>query len=157
MSDMPVRVTRSSRRRKTVQARQVGGELHVLIPAWMSSDEEARWVTEMQRRFVSRQAGPDLADRAVELARRYDLPEPRSVRWSSRQGQRWGSCTPSTGAVRISARLVTVPGWVVDSVIVHELAHLVVSGHGPQFQALVDRYPMTERARGFLDAWGMAT
>jgi hypothetical protein len=58
--------------------------------------------------------------------------------------------------VRISDRLATVPGWVVDSVIVHELAHLVVSGHGPDFQALVDQYPMTERARGFLDAWALA-
>ena len=39
-----------------------------------------------------------------------------------------------------------MPSWVVDYVLVHELAHLLASGHGPQFQALVARYPHAERA-----------
>lgn len=155
---LPVRVTRSARRRKTVQAREVGGELHVLIPAWMSSEEEARWVDEMQRRFSKRRTTPDddsLARRADSLADRYELPVPDSITWSARQGHRWGSCTPSTGSVRISSRLRTAPGWVVDSVIVHELAHLLIAEHNEEFRALVDRYPRTERARGFLEAWGL--
>ncbi|MHB8661433.1 MAG: YgjP-like metallopeptidase domain-containing protein [Acidimicrobiales bacterium] len=155
---LPVRVTRSSRRRKTVQAREVAGELQVLIPAWMSPEEETRWVAEMQRRFSTRRSGADddaLARRADAVARRYQLPAARSVRWSSRQGQRWGSCTPSTGAVRISVRLAAAPSWVLDSVIVHELAHLVVTDHDERFDALVARYPRTERARGFLEAWGI--
>jgi predicted metal-dependent hydrolase/catechol 2,3-dioxygenase-like lactoylglutathione lyase family enzyme len=156
---LPVRVTRSTRRRKTVQAREVGGELHVLIPAWMSADEEARWVSEMQRRYSKRRAAPDddfLVRRAETLARKYGLPMADSVTWSTRQGQRWGSCTPSTGTVRISTRLAQAPGWVVDSVLVHELAHLLVLDHDKKFQALVDRYPRTERARGFLEAWGLS-
>ena len=44
-----------------------------------------------------------------------------------------------------------MPSWVLDYVLVHELAHLRVPGHGPKFWALVDRYPRTERARGYLD------
>jgi len=43
-----------------------------------------------------------------------------------------------------------MPGWVIDYVLVHELAHLLEAGHGPKFQALVDRYPQAERARGYL-------
>jgi len=39
-------------------------------------------------------------------------------------------------------------------VIVHELAHLIVPGHGAGFWLLVGRYPKTERARGFLIAKG---
>jgi len=57
--------------------------------------------------------------------------------------------------IRISNRLAAEPGWVLDYVIVHELAHLLVPGHGPEFRALVDRYPRAERARGFLMARGL--
>ena len=36
--------------------------------------------------------------------------------------------------------------------LVHEIAHLIVASHGPAHDALVDRYPYAERARGFLIA-----
>jgi len=151
---MDVRVVRSAKRRKTVQARLVDGCLEVRIPARMSAREEAHWVEQMQRRFL-RQADAqriDLDRRATALARRYDLPVPSSIRWVSNQRQRWGSCSPWNGEIRISDRLAAWPVWVLDYVIVHELAHLREAGHGPRFQALVDRYPRAERARGFLIA-----
>jgi len=151
---MDVRVVRSARRRKTVQARLVDGCLEVRIPARMSEREEAHWVEQMQRRFL-RQADAeriDLDRRATALARRYDLPAPSSIRWVSNQRHRWGSCSPWNGEIRISDRLAGWPVWVLDYVIVHELAHLREAGHGPRFQALVDRYPRAERARGFLIA-----
>jgi predicted metal-dependent hydrolase len=66
--------------------------------------------------------------------------------------QRWGSCTPEDRAVRVSSRLAAYPAWVLDYVLVHELAHLLVASHGPAHDALVDRYPYAERARGFLIA-----
>jgi len=151
---MDVRVVRSARRRKTVQARLVDGCLEVRIPARMSEREEAHWVEQMQRRFL-RQADAeriDLDRRATALARRYDLPAPSSIRWVSNQRHRWGSCSPWNGEIRISDRLAAWPVWVLDYVIVHELAHLREAGHGPRFQGLVDRYPRAERARGFLIA-----
>lgn len=151
---MEVRVVRSAKRRKTVQARMVDGCLEVRIPSRMSAREEAHWVEVMQRRF-DRQGDAeriDLARRARTLARRYDLPEPTSIRWVSNQRARWGSCSPWNGEIRISDRLAAWPTWVLDYVVVHELAHLRYTGHGPRFQALVDRYPRAERARGFLIA-----
>jgi predicted metal-dependent hydrolase len=72
------------------------------------------------------------------------------------QAWRWGSCTPSEGTIRISSRLAAEPAWVLDYVIVHELAHLSVACHDARFWALVHRYPRAERARGFLMARGMA-
>jgi predicted metal-dependent hydrolase len=54
--------------------------------------------------------------------------------------------------VRISSRLVNVPNWVLDYVILHEITHLVEPNHGPEFQRLMERYPKTERAEGFLEA-----
>ncbi len=155
---LPVDVVRSRKRRKTVQAREVDGRLRVLIPAWMSADDEARWVAEMQRRMARRSPtvdDEDLRRRAAVLARRHRLPMPASIRWSDRQGRRWGSCTPSTATIRISSRLAKAPSWVLDYVVVHELAHLVVASHDERFHALVGRYPRTQRAQGFLDAWGL--
>ena len=64
---------------------------------------------------------------------------------------RWASCTPAEGTIRLSRRLLDMPTWVQDYVLVHELAHLLEPGHGPSFWRLVERYPRTERARGYLD------
>lgn len=94
----------------------------------------------------------DLRARAATLARRFDLPEPGEISWSSRQNTRWGSCTSADGRIRISDRLASVPPFVLDYVIIHELAHLVIDGHGPDFDALVRRYDLAERARGYLMA-----
>jgi predicted metal-dependent hydrolase len=149
-----VEIVRSPRRRKTVQAREVNGILRVSIPATMTKADEDRWVAEMVRRMERRSfsAAIDLSVRARELAKRHDLSRPGSIRWSDNQEWRWGSCTPATGAIRISSRLAREPGWVVDYVIVHELAHLDVARHDRQFWAIVNRYPLAERARGFLIA-----
>ncbi|MGQ0521328.1 MAG: M48 metallopeptidase family protein [Actinomycetota bacterium] len=154
---MEVEVVRSPRRRKTVQARQVGGVLRVSIPATMTRSEEERHVAEMVRRMRRRaeSAVVDLGARAASLAASYGFPRPASIRWVDNQEWRWGSCTPADGTIRISTRLAREPAWVLDYVIAHELAHLVVHGHGPAFWALVGRYPRTERARGFLMARGL--
>jgi predicted metal-dependent hydrolase len=154
---MQVEVVRSARRRKTVQARTVNGVLRVSIPASMTKVEEDRWVSEMVRRIERRQASDeiDLEQRAKELGTRYRLPVPESIRWVTNQEWRWGSCTPSDRTIRISSRLVGEPGWVLDYVIVHELAHLRIRGHGVDFWDLVHRYPKAERARGFLIARGL--
>jgi predicted metal-dependent hydrolase len=147
-------VHRSARRRKTVEAREVDGVLRVSIPATMTKAEETRWVAEMVRRIErrSRSRSIDLSARAASLAARHRLPRPTSIRWVNNQEWRWGSCTPSEGSVRVSSRLAREPGWVLDYVIVHELAHLVVPHHGPAFWTVVNRYPRAERARGFLMA-----
>ena len=44
-----------------------------------------------------------------------------------------------------------MPDWVIDYVLLHELAHLVVPSHSPAFWTLLSRYPKTERARGYLE------
>ncbi len=154
---MQVEVVRSVRRRKTVSARQVHGVLRVSIPATMSVAEERRWVDEMTRRFErrSRTDHIDLEARAAALAARFSLPVPTSIRWVDNQQARWGSCTPADATVRLSTRLGAFPPWVVDHVIVHELAHLVEPGHGPRFKELIGRDPLAERATGFLIAKGM--
>ena len=145
---------RSKRRRSTVGAQLAGGVLTVTVPAWMAQGEADTWAETMSRRFARQLTTEriDLDKRAARLARRHDLPRPQSIRWADDMRTRWGSCTPGTGAVRISSRVAAFPDWVVDYVIVHELAHIAVADHSPRFWALVARFPPTERARGYLIA-----
>src|SRR5215207_3367251 len=147
-----VEVVRSTRRTRTVSAQLIGSVLRVSVPAWMSATEERKWVDEMTLRYQRRHDASlvDLDQRAALLARRHGLPGPSSIRWVTTMRSRWGSCTPSTGVIRISDRLAGFPSWVRDYVIVHELAHLAHTGHTPAFWRLVDRYPLAERARGYL-------
>jgi len=154
---MKVEVVRSPRRRKTVEARLVDGVLRVYVPARMSVEEEGRWVAQMVGRVERRTATSriDLPSRARSLARQHGLEVPASIRWVDNQESRWGSCTPRDRTIRISSRLGREPSWVIDYVIVHELAHLSVAGHGPRFWRLVERYSLAERARGFLIARGL--
>lgn len=127
-----------------------------MVPDGLDPDEETRVVAELTEKITTKaiSARVDLTARAKQLARKYGLPQPSTIEWSTRQMQRWGSCTPQEGRIRISNRLASMPPWVLDSVIVHELAHLEAAGHGPEFQALVDRYELTERAKGYLIAKG---
>ena len=136
-----------------------GARTVVLIPASFSAAEEDRWVERMLARLTA-------GDRRREvLGRRPWRPGPRSsprrylggharptsVRWVSTMGRRWASCTPAEGTIRVSDRLRDVPDHVLDYVLLHELAHLLVPGHGPAFWRLLASYPRLERARGFLD------
>ncbi|MFE9295301.1 M48 family metallopeptidase [Streptomyces niveus] len=153
-----VEVRRSARRNRTVSAYREGDRTIVLIPARMSEAEERRWVTVMLDKLAAQESrrildDGDLTDRARRLSAQYfdGRARPASVRWVTNQNTRWGSCTPAEGSIRLSHRLQGMPEYVVDYVLVHELAHLLVPGHGPRFWELLDAYPRTERARGYLE------
>jgi hypothetical protein len=159
-----VEVRRSRKRRRTVSAYREDDRVVVMIPARLSPAEEQEWVATMLKRLErsERRRRPDdegLARRARDLSGRYlgGLARPASVRWVDNQNSRWGSCTPSDRTIRLSTRLQGMPAWVIDYVLVHELAHLIESGHTPQFWAWVDRYPKAERAKGFLDGVACAS
>lgn len=159
---MEVKIVRSRQRAKTVSARAVDGVFVVQAPAHMSDTELQPVVDKLLARWQRRQQKDSLDDaalerRARELNRQYfgGKLQWQSVRWVSNQNSRHGSCTPSQGTIRISHRLATMPAFVRDYVLVHELAHLLEPNHGPRFWRLVNQYPRTERARGYLMAVGL--
>jgi predicted metal-dependent hydrolase len=164
-----VEVRRSARRRRTVSAYREGSRIVVLIPSRFSRREEADWVGRMVRDVEARedrarQRGPGASDealllRATELNRRYldGLAVPASIRWVDTMASRWASCTTVDRTIRMSVRLREFPSWVLDYVILHELSHLLVPGHGPEFWALASRFERTERARGFLEGHSTAS
>lgn len=153
-----VEVRRSGRRKRTVSAYRDGEKIVVMIPARMTRAEEKEWVTTMVARVTKaerrrRPSDDDLQVRAARLSRKYldGLAEPTSVRWVANQRARWGSCTPADGTIRLSDRLQGMPGYVVDYVLLHELVHLLEPGHDEDFWGWLERYDLTERARGFLE------
>ncbi|MEV1144307.1 M48 family metallopeptidase [Micromonospora sp. NPDC049799] len=162
-----VEVRRSQRRRRTVSAYRDGERVVVLIPDQFSQTEESEWVDRMLARLAAREgrlarSDAELLDRAGRLIKQY-LAEhgaaavPTSVRWVNNQNGRWGSCTPADRTIRISHRLQDMPDWVIDYVLLHELAHLIVPSHNARFWALVARYPKSERARGYLEGVAAAS
>jgi predicted metal-dependent hydrolase len=162
-----VEVRRSQRRRRTVSAYREGERVVVLIPDRFSRAEENEWVARMLARLEAREerirrTDNELLVRARRLTVRYlneyaDSAVPASVRWVTNQNGRWGSCTPDDRTIRVSHRIQEMPDWVIDYVVLHELAHLVVPSHSARFWELVNRYPKAERARGYLEGISAAT
>ena len=158
----PVKIMRSAKRKKTVSAELKNGELVVRAPARMSDRELAPIIEKLQKRLRKKtnripKTDEDLEAMAQQLNQTYFSGRLKwqSIRCVTNQNRRFGSCTPSLGTIRLSDRLASMPDWVLKYVIVHELAHLEEANHGPNFWALVNRYPLTERARGYLMAIGL--
>ncbi|MDR6556185.1 putative metal-dependent hydrolase [Arthrobacter pascens] len=166
----PVVVRRSARRRRTVAAFWEDGTAVVAIPANFSRAQEAEWVRRMldklkvqgdRRSKGGRRPVTDaaLSSHAADLSARYlgGRAAPTSVRWVSNQNSRWGSATPADGSIRLSDKLRPMPQWVIDYVLLHELAHLLVAGHNASFWRLLEAYPETARAKAFLEGVSFAT
>jgi predicted metal-dependent hydrolase len=153
-----VRIVASRKRRRTVAARLRSGVLELLVPAWMPNAEREQWAETMRRRLQrrmerTRPSDERLAERARVLNDRHFGGR---LAWTSicfvDMAHTWGSCTFTSGAIRIARRAASLPDWVLDYLLVHELAHLEQSDHGPAFHDLENRYPLTERAKGYLMA-----
>ncbi|QGN32205.1 M48 family metallopeptidase [Microlunatus sp. Gsoil 973] len=159
-------VRRSPRRKRTVTAYRDADAIVVLIPQRMTKADERVYVEDMVAKVLARESrtgaprGDEaLARRADELSQRFlepqlgYTPKPRSVSWVRNQNHRWGSCTPGSGTIRLSHRMQPMPSWVVDYVLLHELAHLVEATHSRRFWQLVNVYPDADKAQGYLEGF----
>ena len=152
----PVEIRTSPRRRKTASGFWQDGRVVVILPARLPRADRVELVEGLVRRVLAQRphvstSDRDLAGRAEWLADRYlGGVRPGSIRWVGNQRRRWGSCTSRSGEIRISDRLRHVPGWVLDAVLVHELAHLIEPTHSAKFRRLADRYPRMQEADTFL-------
>jgi predicted metal-dependent hydrolase len=157
--DVEVRV--SKRRKKTAGAHWEGDRIVVVVPTHLRGAERDAMVENLSRRLMRHRphlhtSDEQLEQRARALGRHYlDGVEPTSIRWSTNQNKRWGSCTIQTREIRISERLRVAPDWVLDAVIVHELAHLLEPNHSPRFRQLENRYPRRPEADLFLDGYAL--
>ncbi len=155
-------------RRRTIEISLHQGQMVVHVPRRLSRAELERTLPALRERLwrqLRRRSVFDndaLQARATRVAHTVlgDVHLPRfTARFSRRQHKRWGSCTVGRGgdgrplgSILISARLIGHPVWVLDHLLLHELAHLLVSDHGARFQQLMRRSPRAERAEGYLEA-----
>lgn len=157
-----IEIRTSARRRKTSEAKWVGGRIVVSLPAHLHGEDREKTISWLVERLVAKHplrhaVGDDeLMARSLALVRRYQMGvHPSSVRWVTNQSARWGSCSFHSKEIRLSNRLRAVPAWVLDAVLVHELAHLRHPDHSAAFHQLADRFPRHKEAGIFLAGYGL--
>ncbi len=156
-----VEVRVSARRKKTSEARWEGGRIVVSLPAHLDAESRQKTIDWLVNRLLTRERGLPADDgallaRAIDLSDRYLVgARPVSVRWVTNQTARWGSCSHYSGEIRVSHRLRVVPPWVLDSVLVHEVAHLTYPDHSRAFHRLAGSYPRHDEAGAFLAGYGL--
>jgi predicted metal-dependent hydrolase len=133
------------------------GVVRVTVPRWGSkregklfADSQRRWIDQQLARWASETSEPrepDTPTRELLLRAKRELPE-RLLQLASDHGLtvarisirnqrwRWGSCSPA-GHICLNWRLVTMPEWVRDYVLIHELTHLKRMDHSRKFWKLV--------------------
>jgi len=155
-----IRVIRSSRRKRSISAYREQGAIVIQVPARLSHSKVSEVIPEMVEKILTREArekisDQDLFQRALQLLADY-LPEftvaPVSVTWRP-MNERWGSCTTLDRTIRISDRLNGAPDYVIDYLLVHELIHLMIADHGPDFESLLARFELGEKASAYLDGY----
>jgi hypothetical protein len=158
-----IRIIRNKRRRRTVGARLEKDTMLVFAPRNIPAadlDSAIRTLKEKIEKQILRKElnkGRNLRHIAESLNRAYfnGLLKIEDIEYVTNQTSKFGCCDCGRRVIRISHRVSAMPDWVRDYVIVHELAHLVAPDHSPAFWKEVSRYPLAERARGFLIAKGL--
>ncbi|VVB59836.1 Uncharacterised protein [uncultured archaeon] len=162
MTASRITIVRSRRRKKTIQTKYEDGRLWIYFPAGMSTHDEQKWINRMiernerwEQKRTLKKSDTWLRQRAQELSKKYfgrilDF----SITFVTNQHSRFGSCTSIDKTIRISERVKTMPSWVQDYIIIHELAHLVHPDHSKKFWKNVNHYKYAERAKGYLIAVG---
>ena len=158
--DLDVEIIRSSRRRKTIQAKLVDDVLKIYLPENLTKREEEKWIKYMKNRFLKKReligSEKHLVERAEKINKKFfNGSLDFTIKYVSNQNKRFGSCTPEAKMIRISDRVAKMPSWVQDYVILHELTHLIHPDHSKKFWEKVNEYRYSERAKGYLIAIGM--
>lgn len=157
-----IKILRSKKRRRSVSARLVKDILVVRAPENMPEVRLQEVIAGLKARIERKHLkeelnkSENLTSRAEEFNRRYfeNKLKVNSIKYVTGQESKFGCCNFRTGSIRISHRISSMPQWVRDYVIIHELAHLVTPDHSQVFWGIVNRYKLAERAKGYLIAVG---
>lgn len=119
------------------------------LPSWVRDEDSDGIVATEIKLWLKRTVRRDVMEIASAYGKKFGL-KPRAIRVADMKTG-WGSCG-LTGSILINWTLVFAPKAVLEYVVVHELAHLKVRSHGPDFWAhLATLLPDYERPKGWLD------
>ncbi len=137
--------------------------MHIYAPVRVSDDKLTEIIRNFKKRFERQKLKKELKIKenlhpvAQKLNKKYFGGKVKiaSIEYAANQHKIFGSCSCRKGTIRISHRLTSMPQWVRDYVIVHEMAHIIQPNHSKSFWEIVSRYKLAERARGYLMAKGL--
>jgi predicted metal-dependent hydrolase len=157
---MEVKVIRSRRRRRSVSARLVKDLLIVRAPLLLSSQRLEGIISDFKAKFARNKLKSELdkeknlAEMAAALNKQFfdGKLKIESIEYTTNQNSRYGCCNYRAGRILISHKIGLMPRWVRKYALIHEMAHLIRPDHSRVFWEIVNRYKLTERARGYLMA-----
>lgn len=120
------------------------------LPSWVRAEQSDRLVANEIKLWLKRRVRRDVTEFAAFYGKKHHL-RPRAVRVGEMKSG-WGACGPS-GTILINWTLVFAPKAVLEYVVAHELAHLKVRSHGPEYWKFVGEImPSYTLPKAWLDA-----
>ena len=113
------------------------GDVHILLPFKMNIHIRERAVSELARRTISKHYETEIKRMIEDINSRWFRSNLGRIRIRDTIAT-WGTCSPGND-ITVSLRLLFMPSDLLEYVMVHELAHTRVRGHGKRFWALVSK------------------
>lgn len=165
VAGIEVEVLRKRVRNLTLRVAAPDGRVRISVPRATSEAsirsmvlERLGWIERQRARLAALPPPPPPLTEADRAGLLEAIP-PLIAKWEAALGvrvaawnvkrmrSRWGSCNPATGRVSIALELARHPPECLDYLVLHELAHLLDSGHGARFKAILDRHMPQWRER----------
>ena len=134
--DLTLHITRN--RSGSTDAQLEDGRLHVTLPADLPEDERREEVQQALKAWYSARAAERLPQLVDEWWPRLGRGKKGRVLIGD-QRSRWASCA-ADGTLRFSWRVMTLDPDLIESIVVHELAHLTIRNHSPAFWSIVAKH-----------------
>lgn len=139
--------------KKSSSAQLNGNDIHLTLAHDLSEKSRHKSIQTLLHKILCKRYLTKIQQRVADLNERYFRRPYRSVQIKYIHSK-WGSCS-TDGEIILSSKLLLCPNWVIDYVIVHELAHLIEHNHGPRFwKQVAQALPNYERAEKWLNEHG---
>lgn len=142
-----------SKEKKSATGKRIGQTLFITIPANLHPRQKNQVCSTIIHRIMSQTYSAHLKRRVDELNDQFFQREINEIRLKNNSSN-WGSCS-SNKNINLSSRLLLAPDFVLDYIIIHELAHLVHHNHSQTYWKLVERVmPDYMKAEEWLKKFG---